>query len=135
MSTNSIGLIEEFIRSFNEQDLDAFVDTLHPAVELHSGRGIRRGIISAREWATKKPGGVQQTIVLDGLSQPEADECSLVVACVTRNWHWADEGSPAGSEEMEWLFVLDGGRVRSWQPFDRRGEALEQLTATSALSI
>ena len=35
--------VREFIRAFNERDLDAFVAVLDPDVELHSMRGLRKG--------------------------------------------------------------------------------------------
>jgi limonene-1,2-epoxide hydrolase len=112
--------IREFIRAFNEQDLDAFVEVLDPEVELHSGRGLRKGIEAARAWATKSPGGTQQTIVLDELYE----ETDRAVALITRSWHWEEDGSPAGEEEMAWVFELRDRRVLSWRPYDDREEAL-----------
>ncbi|MGH2938315.1 MAG: nuclear transport factor 2 family protein [Solirubrobacterales bacterium] len=117
--------VREFIRSFNEQDLDAFAAVLHPEVELHSGRGPRRGVAEAREWATKKPGGAQQTVILDGLLIPGWGNGEMAIVEITRRWVWAEDGSPAGEEEMEWLFTFAGGLVRRWRPYDRRGEIQE----------
>jgi limonene-1,2-epoxide hydrolase len=110
----------DFIRAFNEGDLDAFVKTLHPEVELHSGRGLRKGVDAARLWATREPGGVQQTIVLDALYE----DPDRAVALITRQWHWAEDGAAAGEDEMAWLFELSDGLVRGWRPFDDRAEAL-----------
>jgi limonene-1,2-epoxide hydrolase len=112
--------VREFIRAFNEQDLDAFVEVLDPEVELHSGRGLRKGIEAARLWATKSPGGAQQTIALDELYE----ESDRAVALITRSWHWEEDGSHAGDEEMAWLFEFRARRVRSWRPYDDREEAL-----------
>jgi hypothetical protein len=117
--------VREFIRSFNEQDLDAFAAVLHPEVELHSGRGLRRGVAEAREWATKKPGGVQQTVVFERLLMPEWGNGETAIVEIVRRWVWAEDGSPAGEEEMEWLIAFDGGLVRSWRPYDQRGEIQE----------
>lgn len=117
--------VREFIRSFNEQDLDDFVAVLHPEVELHSGRGLRRGVAEARLWATKKPGGVQQTVILERLLFPEWGNGETAIVEITRRWVWAEDGSPAGEEEMEWLLNFDGGLVRGWRPYDRRGEIQE----------
>ena len=64
--------VREFIRAFNERDLDAFVAVLDPEVELHSMRGLRKGREAARVWATRAPGGVQQTIELEQLYEDEA---------------------------------------------------------------
>lgn len=112
--------VREFIRAFNEQDLDAFVEVLDPEVELHSGRGLRKGIEAARVWATKSPGGAQQTIALDELYE----ESDRAVALITRSWHWEEDGSHAGAEEMAWVFELRDRRIRSWRPYDDREEAL-----------
>jgi ketosteroid isomerase-like protein len=112
--------VRRFIDAFNEGDLDAFVAVLDPEVELHSGRGLRKGVEAARQWATRASGGVQQTIVLDRLYEgPER-----AVALITRRWHWEEDGSFAHQEAMAWLFELGEGRVRSWRPFEDRAEAL-----------
>jgi ketosteroid isomerase-like protein len=116
--------VREFIRAFNERDLDAFVEVLDPEVELHSMRGLRRGVRAAREWATRPPGGVQQTIELEALYEREAAGSGTAVALVDRRWVWEEDGSPAGVDEMAWLFELRAGRVLSWRPFEDRAEAL-----------
>jgi limonene-1,2-epoxide hydrolase len=112
--------VREFIRAFNERDLDAFVQVLDPGVELHSMKGLRKGREAARLWATRAPGGVQQTIELEGLYE----DGDRAVALIRRIWRWDEDGSAAGEDEMAWLFELREHRVRSWRPFDDRSEAL-----------
>jgi limonene-1,2-epoxide hydrolase len=112
--------VRAFIRAFNERDLDAFVETLHPDVELHSGRGLRKGMDAARLWATREPGGVQQTILLDELYE----DPDRAVALITRVWHWDEDRSPAGEDEMAWLFELRDRLIRSWRPYNDRAKAL-----------
>jgi ketosteroid isomerase-like protein len=112
--------VREFIRTFNERDLDGFVAVLDPDVELHSSRGMRKGVEAARQWATRATGGVQQTIVLDELYE----EPDRAVALITRRWHWEEDASLAGEDEMAWLFELRDRRVRSWRPFEDRAKAL-----------
>lgn len=115
--------VREFIRSFNERDLDAFVAILDPDVELHSMKGLRKGREAARLWATRLPGGVQQAIELDELRE----DTDRAVALIRRVWHWDEDGSPAGEDEMAWYFELRDRRVRGWRPFDDREEALDKL--------
>jgi limonene-1,2-epoxide hydrolase len=116
--------VREFIRAFNERDLDGFVATLDSAVELHSGRGLRRGREAARAWATRPPGGVQQTIELEQLFEDDTEGGGgRALALVKRAWHWEEDGSAAGEEEMAWLFELHEHRVRSWRPFEDRESA------------
>lgn len=107
-------MVREFIRAFNERDLDGFVAVLDPEVEIHSMRGLRRGVEEARAWATRPPGGVQQTIEVDRIER----DGEWAVAHVRRIWNWAEDGSPAGEDRLEWRFELRDGRVRRWQPVE-----------------
>jgi ketosteroid isomerase-like protein len=116
--------IREFIRAFNERDLDAFVAVLDPEVELHSMKGLRKGREAARVWATRTPGGVQQTIELEELFEDGTESgAGHALALVRRLWHWDEDGSRAGVDEMAWLFELREHKVRSWRPFEDREDA------------
>lgn len=111
--------VREFIRAFNERDLDSFVDVLDPEVELHSMKGLRKGRDAARVWATRPVGGVQQTIEVDELFEDDG----RALALIKRVWRWDEDGSPAGEDEMAWFFELHEQRIRSWRPFDDREAA------------
>jgi limonene-1,2-epoxide hydrolase len=122
--TKVIDPVREFIRAFNERDLDAFVAVLDPGVQLHSMRGVRKGVEAARLWATREPGGVQQTIELEQLYEDEAAGDGTAVALIRRRWNWAEDGSEAGFDAMAWLFELRGNRVLGWRSFEDREEAM-----------
>jgi hypothetical protein len=117
--------IREFIRAFNERDLDVFVEVLDPEVELHSMKGLRKGRDAARLWATRAPGGVQQTIELEELYEDGTEGGGgTAVALIKRVWRWDEDGSEAGEDEMAWVFELRDHRVCSWRPFEDRAAAL-----------
>jgi len=118
--------VREFIRAFNERDLDGFVSVLDPEVELHSMKGLVKGAEGARQWATRKRGGVQQTIELEQLYEGGTEGGGgNAVALIMRRWHWDDDaGEFAGEDEMAWTFELRDGRIRSWRPSEDREEAL-----------
>jgi len=117
--------VREFIRAFNERDLDAFVAVLDPEVELHASRGLRKGVEAARVWATRPPGGVQQTIELEQLYEDGTEGGGgRAVALILRRWHWEEDDSVAGIDFMAWVFELRDRRIRSWRPYDSREEAL-----------
>lgn len=117
--------VREFIRAFNERDLEAFIAVLDPEVELHSMKGLLKGTEAARQWATRKRGGVQQTIVVEQLYEGGTEGGGgRAVALIMRRWHWDQEGEFAGEDEMAWMFELHEHRIRSWRPFEDRAEAL-----------
>ncbi len=120
--------VREFIRAFNERDLDGFVAVLDPEVELHSMKGLITGPDGAREWATRKRGGVQQTIELEELYEEGTEGGGgYAVALIRRHWHWDDdEGEFAGEDEMAWTFELHERRIRSWRPSEDREEAMRR---------
>jgi ketosteroid isomerase-like protein len=113
-------VVRRFIDAFNERDLEAFVETLDPDVEIHSMKGSRRGVDEARLWATRAPGGVQQTVEVEELTESGEE----VLALVLRHWHWDEDGSPAGQDQLAWLFTLRDGRVTRWEPFEERAEGM-----------
>ena len=120
--------IREFIRAFNERDLDAFVAVLDPEVELHSGRGLRKGLEAARVWATREPGGVQQTIELEQLYEDGTEGGGgRAVALILRRWHWEEDESIAGIDFMAWAFELRDRKILSWRPYEDREEALRDF--------
>jgi limonene-1,2-epoxide hydrolase len=119
--------VREFIRAFNERDLDAFVAVLDPEVELHSMKGLRKGREAARLWATRAPGGVQQTIELEELWEEGIEGGGgRAVALVRRHWRWDEDGSEAGVDEMAWHFELREHRILSWRPYEDRARALRE---------
>lgn len=118
-------VVREFVAAFNRGDLDAFVATLDPRVEIHSVRGLRTGRDRAREWATRAPGGVQQTVVIRS-AETAGDRVLLEI---DREWHWAEDGDHASTDEMAWLFTVHDGLVASWQPFEDRDAARQAFAA------
>ncbi len=87
-------------------------------------KGLRKGRDAARLWATRKPGGVQQTVEVEELFEDGTESGGgRALALVKRVWHWDEDGSAAGEDEMAWLFELHDHRVRSWRPFEDREAA------------
>jgi limonene-1,2-epoxide hydrolase len=120
--------VREFIRAFNERELDAFVAVLDPEVELHAMRGLRKGREAARVWATRPPGGVQQTIELEQLYEDGTEGGGgRAVALIKRHWHWEEDDSLAGCDAMAWAFELRDHKILSWRPYEDRGQALREF--------
>jgi hypothetical protein len=113
--------VRRFYEAFNSEDLDGFVDTLHPHVELQTARGLRIGLAEARSWATRNPAGdLRQRYVVEEL----LEHANHVVALVRKQWCWKETDDVAEEEETAALFTFDGRLISRWQPFTDRGEAL-----------
>jgi ketosteroid isomerase-like protein len=121
-------LVERFYTAFTGQDLDAFVATLHPAVELETARGPRQGRDAARRWARKEPGGgLDQRIVLEEVRR---DHCGAhAVALIRKQWWWREAEEVAYDEPEAALFTFRDGLIARWRPFEDRDEALALLDA------
>ncbi|HVY77036.1 MAG TPA: hypothetical protein VG898_00840 [Solirubrobacterales bacterium] len=87
-------------------------------------KGLRKGVEAARVWATRAPGGVQQTIVLEELFEDDTESGGgRALALIERVWRWEEDGSHASTDVMAWLFELHDHKVRSWRPFEDREAA------------
>jgi ketosteroid isomerase-like protein len=114
-------LVRRFYSSFNAEDLDEFVATLHPHVELQTARGLRIGLAEARAWATRNPaGGLHQQVEVEELREHH----NHVVAMVRKQWWWKDPRELAEDEPTAALFTFQDGLIARWQPYTDRGEAL-----------
>jgi len=117
--------VREFVSTFNRSELDAFVALLDPEVEIHGMRGTRNGRDEAREWATKTPGGVQQTVLIQSCEQAG----DRVLMNVKREWRWEEDNELAYVDELAWLFQLRETKVLSWKPFEDKEKARVAFTA------
>ena len=80
-------------------------------------KGLRKGREAARLWATRKPGGVQQTIEVEELYEDGTESgAGTAVALIRRVWRWDEDGSHASTDELAWFFELHDHKIRSWRP-------------------
>lgn len=114
-------MARRFVEAFNSQDLDAFVATLHPEVEIQSLKGVRRGIAEARAWGTRHPSGdLEQHLEVEDA----VEHHNHVVLLARRQWRWREGGDPAEDEVMGVLVTFRDGLVARWQPYAERADAL-----------
>ena len=122
-------VVWRFYESFNSQDLDAFVATLHPDAELQTARGVRFGRDEARDWATKTPvGSLDQRLVLEAVRE----RGSHAVALYRKQWWWRETERMAREDPMAALFTFEDGLICRWQPYEDPAEALALLDELAA---
>ena len=113
--------VQRFYAAFRDQELDAFVDVLHPQVELQTARGLRIGREEARGWATRNPlGSLEQRHVIEELRE----HTDHVVALIRKQWWWRESDELADDAEEAALFTFKDGLIARWQPFTDRADAL-----------
>lgn len=115
----------EFVSTFNRSELDEFVDLLDPEVEIHGMKGLKKGLGEARAWATKIPGGVQQTVLVKHCETSG----NRVLMKVLREWRWEEDDEIAYADVLGWLFEIRNEKVLRWQPFEDMDEARRALAA------
>jgi len=115
-------VVGAFVDAFNAENLDALVALLSESVEVHGGRGVVRGRVAARDWATRRPTGeLHQELIVDGVIV----DGDRAVALARRQWVWAATGEVADEEELGIAVTLDDdGLIGRWQPFEDRAQAL-----------
>jgi limonene-1,2-epoxide hydrolase len=117
VASEAASVVLAFVNAFNDENLEALGETLDPEVVIHSARGARRGIDEALAWATRIPTGeLDQRIELESV-ETSGDR---VVALIRKQWWWRAEGKLAREDEMEWVFELRDGKIRSWRPVQGR---------------
>jgi ketosteroid isomerase-like protein len=113
-------IVRRFYDAFHRQDLDEFVETLDPGVELQTARGLRRGREEARAWATRNPHGeLEQRLVVENLLEHH----NHVLALLRVQWWWKRQNVLAEDHEGAAVFTFKNGRIARWQPFADRDEA------------
>jgi ketosteroid isomerase-like protein len=119
-ASEQAAVVRRFYDAFHRQDLDAFVETLDPHVELQTMRGLRIGRDEAREWATKNPHGeLDQRLVVEELIEHH----NHVLALLRVQWWWKHDRKLAEDHPGAAVFTFADGRISRWQPFRDRSEA------------
>jgi hypothetical protein len=120
-SDGDLDAVRGFVEGLNDQNFDLFLSVLDPEVELHTMKlGLITGHEAARRWAKKRPGGLQQHLVIDEL-RPHGDR---ILALMRQRWLWEDTDEVAEDNQIAALFTVRDGRIVRWQPFADRAEAL-----------
>ncbi len=110
-------VVRRFYEAFESQQLDEFVNVLHPEVELQTARGLRRGLNEAREWARKSEAGeLDQRFVVEEL----IEHGGQVLALLSKQWWWRADDELAEERPVAAVFTLRDGRIARWQPYEDR---------------
>jgi ketosteroid isomerase-like protein len=113
-------LARTFVDAFNRRDLDDFLGTLADDVEVRTARGVRRGRTEVAAWFAK-PFDHLDLHLGEGTYVVAEDR---VVGIGELVFTWKETGEEAERLERSVVWRVEDGRIRSWEPFETRADAL-----------
>ena len=119
-------MARDVLDALGRGDVERFARLLHPEVEIHTARGVRRGREAAREWASKGYEHLQRRYEIEDMHVAGGDV--LVDAQV--QYVWRESGEIGDSSRIAVVMCFEDGWLRRWQVYDDRGEGLKVFTRT-----
>jgi ketosteroid isomerase-like protein len=119
--TPSSGLARRVLARLSRGDAAGFAALVHPEVEIHTARGVRRGREEAEAWAEPKYEHLERRYRVDELHV--AGEHVLVLGRV--EYVWKEGGKIADSTRVAIALDFEHGRLRRWRFHDDPAEGLK----------
>jgi hypothetical protein len=119
----SIALVQTFVEAINERDLEKFLSTLSPEVELHTRRGVKHGHTGAAEWFDHQYENVELEMVPGQL----VAGAGWVVGSGTMLLRWRGEDEIADSTEQWARWEIGPGGISRWSPLPDASSALREI--------
>ncbi len=104
-------LARQVLAALSQGDVPGFAALVHPDVEIHTARGVRRGSAQAVEWARKKYEHLERHFAVDSVAA-RGDEA---VARVRTQYVWRESGLVGDEEPVTIRLRFAGGRLVRWE--------------------
>jgi ketosteroid isomerase-like protein len=127
--TPSSGLARRVLDALSRGDSAGFAALVHPDVEIHTARGVRRGPREAAAWAASKYEHLERRYEIDELHV--AGEHVLVLGRV--EYAWREGGKVADSAPVAIALDFEHGLLRRWRFHDDPADALKVFRAAVEL--
>jgi hypothetical protein len=114
------------LAALSEGDVDAFSRLLHPEVEIHTARGVRRGPERATRWARMRFEHLERRYEIEELR--EAGD--TVVALARVQYVWREDQKIGGQWLLGIVLDLKHGKLLRWRVYDDPVDALEELESS-----
>ena len=120
----STGHAREVLEALSSGDGERFARLVHPEIEIHPARGVRRGADEARRWAGSEYDHLERRYEIEEMHV--AGEDVLVLAQV--QYVWRESGEIGDSTPIAVAMSFADGRLRRWQVYDDPAEGLKVFT-------
>jgi hypothetical protein len=104
-------LAREVLGALSSGDVTLFAALVHPEIEVHTARGVRRGAEAAEEWAQKGYEHLERRYAIDEL-RVDGDR---VLALVRTQYVWRDSGLVGDEEPTEIELAFRDGKLIRWK--------------------
>jgi ketosteroid isomerase-like protein len=114
-------LARRVLDALGRGDVDGFAALLHPDVEIHTARGLRRGTDEAIAWARSAYDHLDRRYEIEEMHV--SGERVLVVAQV--QYVWRESGEIGDSARVAIAIEAQNGKLRRWRLYDDPDEGLK----------
>jgi ketosteroid isomerase-like protein len=104
-------LARQVLAALSHGDVPGLAALFHPDIEVHTARGVYRGMDAATEWARKRYEHLERQFVIDGF-EGHGDE---VVARVRTQYVWRESGLVGDEEPMTIRLRFADGKLVRWE--------------------
>jgi ketosteroid isomerase-like protein len=120
----STGRARGVLEALSRGDSEGFARLVHPEVEIHTARGVRRGVGEAREWASSTYDHLERRYEIEEMHVAGED----VLVLVHVQYVWRESGEVGDSTPVAVAMRFVGGRLRRWRVYDDPAEGLKVFT-------
>ena len=117
----STAIARSVLEALSRGDSEGFARLVHPGIEIHTARGVRRGIDEARRWASSEYDHLDRRYEVDEMHVAGTDV--LVLADV--QYVWRESGEIGDSSPVAVAMRFEGGLMQRWQVYDDQAEGLK----------
>jgi ketosteroid isomerase-like protein len=107
---SSAELARQVLGALSNGDVQAFAELLHPELEIHTARGVRRGKDEAEEWAQKRYEHLERHYAIDEL-RVDGDD---VLALVRTQYVWRESGLVGDEQPTVIELEFEDGKLVRW---------------------
>jgi ketosteroid isomerase-like protein len=111
VTESSSELARRVLGALSRGDVSGFAALVHPEIEIHTARGVRRGREQAEEWALKRYQHLERRYAIDELRE-RGDE---VLALVRTQYVWRESGLVGNEQPSAIELAFSEGKLIRWR--------------------
>ena len=104
-------LARHVLAALSSGDVPGFAVLVHPDIEIHTARGVYRGLEAAIDWARRKYEHLERRFAIDGVTARGND----VLARVRTQYVWRESGLVGDEEPMTIHLGFTDGKLVRWE--------------------